>query len=227
MIFSDWVTAVTTLLEYPIIDATQPAPTGTVFDLIYPDAIAYAELRMQRDIDFLSSVVTDDTGVISANQRKITYPTDKGHFVVVSQIIPIFNGVKQTPLEPVSRAFLEYCYPDDVSPGTVTSVVPPPYGPAVVYKTFADSPYTVAPTDGMIIFDATGGNCTANLPLAALFPYRELTIVKDDAGSNLVTPAATGADSIVWAGGALIAQGQTITLKSDGISRWIALHQVG
>lgn len=227
MDYSSFITTVCDLLEYPIVDASLAAPTGTVFDSVYPDAIAYAELRMQRDLDFLASVVTNDTGVITANQRKITFPTNLGHFVVVSQIIPIYNGTKLTPLEPVSRAFLDYCYPDDVSPGAVTPYVPPAYGPTVVYKVFTDSPYTPVSTVGTIVYDATDGNCVATLPLAALFPYREITLVKDDDSGNTVTGTPTSPDTVDWTGAGLIAQGQSVTLRSDGISRWIALHQVG
>lgn len=223
MTYAQFIAALQALLNYQDADVA----AGTDFANALPQAIAYAENRMQRDLDFLASVVTDDTGVITANQRKITYPTDKGHFVVVSQIIPIYNGVKQTPLEPVSRAFLDYIYPDDVSPGAVVTPVPPAYGPTVVYKVFADSPYTLAAIEGMVVWDATDGACVSTLPLAAGFPYREITIVKDDSSANPVTPTPSGADTVDWAAGALIAQGQSISLTSDGISRWIAKHQVG
>lgn len=228
MTYTELVAALCALLEYQVTSPGSATPTGTAFDTVLPQAIAYAENRMQRDLDFLASTVTDDTGVINANQRKITYPTDKGHFVVVQQIIPIYNGTKLTPLEPVSRAFLDYCYPDDVSPGTTPiPPIPPPYGPAVVYKTFSDSPYPVASTDGTVIFSAVDGACSAIIPLAASYPFRDITLTKDDDSLNPVTGIPSGSDTIDWTGASLISQGQSVTLRSDGISRWIALHQVG
>lgn len=217
MNYSDLKSALMTLLEYTAADIA----AGTAFDTILPRAIEYAENRMQRDLDFLASVVADSSGAIGANSQKLTYPTTLGHFVVVSEIIPMYGGLRLRPLEPVSRPFIDFYL------GTDMPTLPSSYGSAVVYKAYADSPYAIGPTDGMIVFDATAGNCIGTLPLASLYPYREIELAKDDSSSYTVRAAATGSDTIVWVGGVLIAQGQTVSLKSDGISRWIARHQVG
>lgn len=117
MLYKDWINTVCALLEYQVTSATSATPTGTVFDTVYPAAIDYAENRLQRDLDFLASVVTDATGTMSANARLVTLPTGSGTYIVTSEIRPIVGGVKQQPLEPVTRAFLDFAWPSDVSPG--------------------------------------------------------------------------------------------------------------
>ena len=117
MNYSQWVTTVCTLLEYQVVDPTSATPTGTDFDKVIPAAIDYTENRLQRDLDFLSTTTTDDTGTMTMNNRRLTLPTDVGTFVVVEEIIPIVSGVRQQPLEPVSRPFLDYAWPSNTSPG--------------------------------------------------------------------------------------------------------------
>lgn len=122
MNFAGWVTAVCGVLEYNVVSASSATPTDTEFDNVYPAAIDYAENRMQRDIDFLASQITDTTGAMVANARVQTLPTDLGTYIVTSEIRPIVAGVKQQPLEPTTRAFLDFCWPSDISPGA--NIVP-------------------------------------------------------------------------------------------------------
>lgn len=118
MNYAAWVTTVATILEYTVVDAAAAAPTNDdAFNAMIPSAIDYTENRLQRDLDFLASVATDQTGVMSANSRKLTLPTDIGTYVVVSEIRPIVGGIKQPPLEPVTRAFMDFAWPSEVSPG--------------------------------------------------------------------------------------------------------------
>lgn len=117
MNYSQWVTTICTLLEYQVVDAASATPTGTVFDGVIPSAIDYAENRLQRDLDFLATMATDDTGTMMANSRLLALPTDIGTFVVTQQITPIISGVRQQPLEPVTRAFMDYAWPSDISAG--------------------------------------------------------------------------------------------------------------
>ena len=117
MNYSQWVTAICTLLEYQVVNAASSTPTGTVFDGVIPAAIDYTENRLQRDLDFLATMATDDTGVMTPNLRLLTLPTDIGAFVVVQQITPIVGGVRQQPLEPVTRPFMDFAWPSDASVG--------------------------------------------------------------------------------------------------------------
>lgn len=130
MNYSDWVTAICAMLEYTgvITDATSANPTSFVpFNQILPRAIEYTELRMQRDLDFIATTTTAN-GTMSANSRTVTIPIpSQGPFVVVSEIIPIVANDKQQPLEPVSRAMLDYFWPSEVSPGA--NIVPVQWTP--------------------------------------------------------------------------------------------------
>jgi hypothetical protein len=132
--YKGWIQAVCTLLEYLIVSPSSATPTGTAFDTIYPNAIDYTELRLQRDLDFLNTIVTDNNAAFVPNQRLQTFPTTYGKFVVVSSIRPITGGTgygqnaygsgayggggtAQAPLEFVNRAALDFAWPSDASLG--------------------------------------------------------------------------------------------------------------
>jgi len=115
MNFTDWVQTVTNILEIPLTPVAGAGPTSDVnFNTVYPQAITYAELRMQRDLDLIGAQVTD-TGTLAANSRIFTLPTSKGQFIVTEQIAPLVSGVKQAPLLPVSRSYLEFVWPGSLS----------------------------------------------------------------------------------------------------------------
>lgn len=117
MLYSDWITAVTTELEYSanVVDPTSATPTNnTDFNNLIPRAIDYTENRIQRDLDLLPTVITV-AGTMTANQRQQTLPTGSGTFIVCTEIRPIIGGVKQKPLEFVTRDFLDYAWPADQS----------------------------------------------------------------------------------------------------------------
>lgn len=117
MNYADWINAVCAMIEYQVVDANSPTPTETIFDTVYPRAIEYTELRMQRDLDFIATTTTA-TGTMSANSRSVSLPVPaQGPFVVLSQISPIIGGVKQQPLEPITRSMLDYYWPSELSPG--------------------------------------------------------------------------------------------------------------
>ncbi len=112
-----WLNTVTNALEIPLLPVAGAGPTSDVnFNLVYPQAITYAENRLQRDLDLIGATVTDESGTLSANARKFTLPTSTGNFIVTTQVAPIVGGVRQSPLLPVSRSFLEMVWPSDVAP---------------------------------------------------------------------------------------------------------------
>lgn len=126
MIYSDWINAIAALLEYQavLVDPTTDTPFSvTPLNNILPRCIDYVENRLQRDIDFLSTTVTDDTGMMTANSRTVTLPTDDGVWIVVKEINPIISGVKQPSLEPISRQALDYFWPSETSPAANTPPV--------------------------------------------------------------------------------------------------------
>src|SRR6185312_15006032 len=115
MDWTAWLNTVTNALEIPLTPVAGAGPSGDVnFNTVYPQAITYTELRLQRDLDLIGAQVTD-TGTLSANSRVFTLPTSKGQFIVTSQIAPLVGGVKQAPLLPVSRSYLEFVWPSDIA----------------------------------------------------------------------------------------------------------------
>jgi hypothetical protein len=86
------------------------------FEAVLPSAIMFAENLILRDLDLLSTRVTDDTGKLTANRRQFILPTDVGTFIVLEVLRPIVNGVYGTPLIPMSRESLDMLFPSEVAP---------------------------------------------------------------------------------------------------------------
>lgn len=87
--------------------------------------------------------------------------------------------------------------------------------------TVADSPYTPAAEDAVILGDATGGVVTVSLPAASAQSGRRLSVKKIDASANKVTVVAAGGDLIDGAATEdLLAQYDAVTIVSDGVSAW-------
>lgn len=153
MDYSGWITTVCTLLEYQIVDAASATPTGTAFDQIIASTIDYTENRMQRDLDFLSTTYTDTNGLTTANQRLSALPTTGGTYIVSQQIRLIIGGVKQQPLEWVSRAFLDFAWPSDVS---ITDANGVPVNPVQIAMNDQDSVLFGPAPPSALAFEAVG-----------------------------------------------------------------------
>lgn len=86
------------------------------FAAVLPAAITYAENRILRDLDLLSTRVTDDTGKLTQNRRQFILPTDVGTFIVLEVLRPIVAGVYGQPLLPASRETIDMLYPSERAP---------------------------------------------------------------------------------------------------------------
>jgi hypothetical protein len=78
------------------------------FNTLIPQMLNYAELRMQRDIDFLCSEITRSGYNYTAGDNRISIPVDD--FVTVQTLQSIVAGVP-IPMVPVSKEFLQNLYP--------------------------------------------------------------------------------------------------------------------
>src|SRR5215831_17363983 len=89
--------------------------TSPNFVIEVPNAIDYAELRLFRDLDLITTITTDATQTTPINGRNITVPSA---FVVVNSInvitpsgVPPDTG-KRNQLVKVSKDYLDYAWPD-------------------------------------------------------------------------------------------------------------------
>lgn len=93
------------------------------FVQVLPSIIDYAEQRIYRELDLLSTTVRDTTGSLTANSRNFTLPTPStGRFVVLDAINILNGGTRVAQLQPVSLEFMDAAYPAETS--TSASVVP-------------------------------------------------------------------------------------------------------
>ncbi len=93
------------------------SPTDPSFVTILPEMISYAELRLQRDLDFLATVTSNTSFSLMANTRFVTFT--QGIFVTlqdVNVITPIGtsnpNAGTRNPCLPVTKEYLDYVWPD-------------------------------------------------------------------------------------------------------------------
>ncbi len=115
--YPTFVEAVAVLLNYDqtIVNPASAAPSSNAaFNVALPRAIEYSEHRIYRELDLVSTSETD-TGAFVPNNRKLTLPTSKGVFVVVEQIAVLLSGVRQPPLLPASREFVEATWPAEAA----------------------------------------------------------------------------------------------------------------
>lgn len=134
---------VNTVSNLTVIGATDPN-----FVQIFPQAIAYAEDRLYRELDLLSTV-TRDSAALAASNRNFTLPQNNGRFVVTNGFNVITpstttvpdNGTR-TQMIPVSRDFLDSVW------GSVTAAGIPTYYAPITDQSFIvgpwpDSSYTI------------------------------------------------------------------------------------
>jgi hypothetical protein len=76
------------------------------FNVLIPQAVNYAELRIQRDLDLLPARTSLATAVVSGNPN-LTLSVDA--FVTLETIV-VNNGGALSPLLPVSREFIQNVY---------------------------------------------------------------------------------------------------------------------
>lgn len=87
--------------------------TSPEFQTMLPGAIDYAEQRIYRELDLLSTVVRDSSATLTAASRNFTLPSSAGRFVTV-QGVNVVTPVGAAPdsgtrnqLLPVSREYLD------------------------------------------------------------------------------------------------------------------------
>ena len=97
--YSSYVQQISTMAVIPSND--------TNFTIIIPQMISYAELRMQRDLDFLSTQISTTAYSFTVNSNTLTLPTSQ--FIVPQTVEVVSSGVS-TPLLPVTKEFIQNVY---------------------------------------------------------------------------------------------------------------------
>ena len=107
--YSTYVTALSTLLVIPSSNAD--------FTNILPDCIDYAEQRIYRELNLLSTVIRDPSQALTPGSRNFTLPVAQGAFVVVNRINAITpagsapNNGTRNPLTPMSLDVMDAIWP--------------------------------------------------------------------------------------------------------------------
>ena len=95
--YSSYVQQIATMAVVPVTDPN--------FTIIIPSMIDYAELRMQRDLDFLSTQTSNTSYSFTSGNNILTIPSSG---FVVMQTIEVINGSGvSTPLLPVGKEYIQ------------------------------------------------------------------------------------------------------------------------
>lgn len=116
---------VNTIANLTVIQATDPN-----FVQIFPQAISYAEDRLYRELDLLSTV-TRDNAPLTVSNRNFTLPSNNGRFVVTNGFNVITPATTTTPdsgtrtqMTPVSRDYLDAVWGSVAGTGLPTLYAP-------------------------------------------------------------------------------------------------------
>ena len=82
--------------------------TDTNFQIILPQMISYAELRMQRDLDFLSTQISNSSYSFTQGNGTLTIPTSS--FVVMETFEVIDGSGNSFALLPVTKEYIQNVY---------------------------------------------------------------------------------------------------------------------
>lgn len=130
--YATYKTALATLSVVPETDPNWLA--------ILPDAIDYAELRIYRDLDLLSTVLTNTTFSTTANASKVQLT--QGTFVTLQNVNVITPAGTsnpdlgtRNPVLPVSKEYIQYSWPSSSNAGV------PQYFAMIDEKTFSLGPW--------------------------------------------------------------------------------------
>jgi hypothetical protein len=111
--FNDYVAQIASLA------ATGTGASGSLttfsdplLQVVLPQMLNYAELRIQRDLDLLPSQIVNSSYALTSNNPVLSITT--ADFVTIQTIIPTVTG---TPLLPVSKEFIQNTYGYGSTPG--------------------------------------------------------------------------------------------------------------
>jgi hypothetical protein len=98
--YSSYVQQIATLAVVPVTDPN--------YTIIIPSMIDYAELRMQRDLDFLSTQISTSAYTFTSGNNQLTLPTSQ---FIVPQTFEVIDGSgNSTPLLAVGKEFIQNVY---------------------------------------------------------------------------------------------------------------------
>lgn len=130
--YATYKTALATLSVVPETDANWLS--------ILPDAIEYAELRIYRDLDLLSTVSANTSFATTANASKVQLT--QGTFVTLQNVNVITPAGTtnpdlgtRVPLLPVSKEYIQYAWP------SATNAAVPQYFAMIDERTFSLGPW--------------------------------------------------------------------------------------
>ena len=98
-------------------------PKDMDYSVVIPATIDAAEQRIYRELDLLSTIITNSTASLTSGNRNFTLPTGSGKFVTVQSINVITPGSvapdsgTRNPLTAVDRTYLDSVWNSSANTG--------------------------------------------------------------------------------------------------------------
>lgn len=164
--YSSWIAALSNETAIPA--------TDTNFVAIVPTIIDYAEQRIYRELDLLSTIVRDSSSRVTANTRLFTLPQSLGRFVTTQGIniyTPAGMTTTRNQVTPVSRDYVDATWTTDIAASA--STVPE------VYAMITDQTVIFGPPPGASFYAEVIGTIRPT-PLSASNTTTYLTLYLPD-----------------------------------------------
>lgn len=115
MNYTQYIQGLAAAIEAPLNVTINDTPfVAAAYNSWLPRAIEYAEQRIYRELDMLGTRAVDDSATLTANNRRVTLPSSIGTFIVVEQVNVFSPSGTRNQLLPVSKEFIDFCWPTDV-----------------------------------------------------------------------------------------------------------------
>jgi hypothetical protein len=101
MNYTDYINQIATMAIVPVADPN--------FQIIIPQMINYAELRIQRDLDLFAGQTVNTSYLTSLGSPTVTL--QDADFITIQSVSLAPTGGVHTPLLPTTKEYLQYVYP--------------------------------------------------------------------------------------------------------------------
>jgi hypothetical protein len=139
------------------------------FQIFLPNCIDYAEQRMYRELDLITTTVIDSNTITSSGVRLVTLSTAQGAFVVVEEVAAYSsagttssNGTR-IQLIPTTREFINIVYPSNALNNGVPTFYNLLSNTQLVVGPTPDAPYRLEVTGTMRPTSLSSGNSSTFL----------------------------------------------------------------
>jgi hypothetical protein len=116
MDYADYKKQIYVMAGYTVGTDGSVASYDANYETILPELISYAELRIQRDLDFLSTQAVDTSLTFTISNNVLSIP--QSSFITLQTLEAVAAGGSSTPLLPTTKEYIQNVYGGNSTTGT-------------------------------------------------------------------------------------------------------------